>query len=254
MAEADCLQVSNISKSFGGVQAIRRLSFAAKDSMIKAIIGPNGAGKTTLINLLTGFLQVDSGSISFNGVPLNGRRTHEIVSLGISRTFQTVDVFEGMSVIENVMIGSYALSRSGLFSHGLLLPGSRREENNFRAMAMDLLRFVGLDEMADMNADSTSYGDQKKIILARALASNPRLLFLDEPVAGLNETETSKIADVLKEIKSRGVGIILIEHDMRLVMGIADEILVINYGEKLSQGTPEEIKSNDEVIKAYLGN
>jgi branched-chain amino acid transport system ATP-binding protein len=253
MAEVNRLEVSDISKWFGGVHAVSDVSFSARDGVIKAIIGPNGAGKTTLINLLTGFLQVDSGSIHFNDRPINGLRPHKIVSLGISRTFQTVDVFEGMTVLENVMLGSYSLSSTSAFSHAFLFPGARKEEKNFRARAMEFLHFVGLDEIANMEANSTSYGDQKKIVLARALTSNPKLLFLDEPVAGLNETETEKIADILREIKKQGVGIILVEHDMRLVMGIADEILVVNFGTKLCEGAPEEVRNNAEVIKAYLG-
>ncbi len=253
MADLNRLEVRDISKGFGGVQAISQLSFSARDGVIKAIIGPNGAGKTTLINLLTGFLQVDSGSISFNDLPINGLRAHEIVSLGISRTFQTVDVFEGMTVLENVMLGSYLLSSSSTVSHALLLPRARKEDRDCREKAMELLRFVGLQEIANMDANSTSYGDQKKIVLARALASNPKLLFLDEPVAGLNEKETEKIENILKEIKHQGVGIILVEHDMRLVMTIADEILVIDYGQKLCDGTPEEVKNDARVIKAYLG-
>ena len=250
----ELLSVVDLKKAFGGLQAVHNLTFSIRENIIEAIIGPNGAGKTTLINLITGFLHPDEGAILFKGLPLTGLKTHQIVSMGISRTFQMVDIFGKMTVLENIMVGCHSRYSSNLFASGLLLPKSMKEERQFKQRAMELIHLVGLEGSAHAEANSLAYGDQKLVTLAKALASSPALLLLDEPSAGLNETETERFGNMLKTIKTKGIGLIIVEHDMNLVMDTADEILVLNYGRKLAQGAPEDIQKNKEVIDAYLGD
>ncbi|MBW2086383.1 MAG: ABC transporter ATP-binding protein [Deltaproteobacteria bacterium] len=247
------LEISSLSKTFGGLVAIFDLDFTVSRGMIKAIIGPNGAGKTTLFNLISGVLPSDTGEIIFNSQPVTGLKTYQIADRGISRTFQTIELFSEMSVLQNVMIGRHVRTKKGVLSVGLKLPGSRREEKTILEKARYYLEFVGLSHKADQEASSLPLGQQKLLEIARALATEPKLLLLDEPAAGLNETETETAARLFQTIQDAGITIILVEHDMSLVMNVAEEVMVLNYGRKIADDRPEVIRSDPEVINAYLG-
>lgn len=247
------LHVENLEKSFGGVQALKGLSFKVPQGIIKAIIGPNGAGKTTLFNVITGILPPNGGAIALNGISIEGRKAREIARLGVSRTFQNVEVFGRMTVLENVMVGRHIQSRAGIISTGFRLPGMRREERQIRENAMQHLTFVGLENRATELAGNLPLGEQKLLEVARALATDPKMLLLDEPAGGLNTRETEGLAALIHRILEQGITVVLVEHDMNLVMDISDEILVMNFGEKIAEGTPKQIKDDPLVIKAYLG-
>jgi branched-chain amino acid transport system ATP-binding protein len=249
----DILKVTNISKNFGGLQAINRLSFAIPKGQIFSIIGPNGAGKTTVINLVSGLYPAASGEIYFKGRKLNNIRPHRIAYMGITRTFQNIQVFHNMSVRENVMVGMHTRSTCGFFRCLVHTPLVSKEEKIIRKEADGVLEFLRLDSKADRPAAELPYGDQKRLEIARALIANPRLLLLDEPVAGLNLQETEDMSRIIRDINRKGVTIVLVEHDMKLVMGISDTITVLNYGEKIAEGTSEEIQNNSKVVEAYLG-
>jgi len=247
------LHVENLEKSFGGVQALKGLSFKVPQGIIKAIIGPNGAGKTTLFNVITGILPPNGGAIALNGISIEGRKAREIARLGVSRTFQNVEVFGRMTVLENVMVGRHIQSRAGIISTGFRLVGMRREERQIRESAMQHLTFVGLENRATELAGNLPLGEQKLLEVARALATDPKMLLLDEPAGGLNTRETEGLAALIHLILEQGITVVLVEHDMNLVMDISDEILVMNFGEKIAEGTPKQIKDDPLVIKAYLG-
>ena len=247
------LQTAELRKTFGGLMALVNLTFTVEEGRIKAIIGPNGAGKTTLFNVITGMLPPTEGRVTFKGKGINGFKVHEIAAMGISRTFQTVEIFKNMSVMENVMVGRHSRTRSGILRAGLRLWGVRSEEREILKEATEWLEFVGLDMKANANAGSLPLGDQKLLEMARALATEPDLLLLDEPASGLNEVETEKVAQLIYQIRDRGTTVLLVEHDMDLVMKISEEILVLNYGEKIAEGSPEEVKNDQRVIDAYLG-
>ncbi|TQR11639.1 ABC transporter ATP-binding protein [Psychrobacillus soli] len=247
------LELKNITKNFGGISALTDVSFQINEGEIFGLIGPNGAGKTTLFNVITNMFPPTSGEIKFLGDKISGLKPHKITDKGICRTFQNIRLFSQMSVLENVLVGSHCRSKSGVINSVLRTKAQRKEETNSLEAASELLELVGLSMFQDTIAENLAYGQQRRLEIARALASNPKLLLLDEPAAGMNETETESLFDLIKKVQKRGVTVLLIEHDMPFVMKLCDRITVLNFGKKLAEGTPAEIQSNQEVIEAYLG-
>ncbi len=247
------LTVTGLEKRFGGVTAIAGLDFQVEPEIVFAIIGPNGAGKTTLFNLLTSIYEPTAGTVTFDGHELTRLKPYQIARLGVTRTFQNLQVFLNMTVIENVMVGCHLRSRCGIVEAALRLPSVLREEKKVREMAMEALEFCGLEDIANRDASSLPYGMLKKLEVARALAAKPRMLLMDEPAAGLNDTETMVMSNLIRDIRGSGITVLLVEHNMGLVMEVSDRVLVLNYGELLSQGTPQEVQCDPRVIAAYLG-
>jgi branched-chain amino acid transport system ATP-binding protein len=247
------LQLKNLSKHFGGLQVLQDVNFNVPQGGIYGLIGPNGAGKTTVFNLITGLLQPSGGNILFEGRDIGNTPPHKITGLGMARTFQNIRIFKEMTLLENVVVGMHAHLNYGFGGLLLNLGKYRRIELQARERAQELLSWVRLDHKADMLADSLSYGEQRKLEFARALATEPKLLLLDEPVAGMNPAEKTELMTEIVNIKQRGFSIFMIEHDMRFVMGLCDRIAVLNFGRIIAEGTPDQIKSNPEVIEAYLG-
>ncbi len=247
------LELEEVSLTFGGLQAVQAVSLEVPRDVVKAVIGPNGAGKTTLFNLVTGFLSPQRGRILFQGEEIQGRAAHLVARLGIARTFQLVQLFDHLTVLENVMVGRHRLTGGGLVAGALRLPWTRTEERLIREKAWEALEFVGLQDRAHQPAAILPLGLKRLLEIARALASAPRLLLLDEPASGLDALETDRLREMILALKERQVTILLVEHDMGLTMEVADEIAVLNYGRLIADGPPRVIQKNPEVIAAYLG-
>jgi branched-chain amino acid transport system ATP-binding protein len=247
------LEIRNLNKRFGGLHAVNDVSFDVHKGNIKAVIGPNGAGKTTLFNLICGALPANSGHVTFDSRAILGFKPYQIAGCGISRTFQNIKMFPGMTALENVMVGLHTKSKSGFWAGMLQLPATKAEQRQVKERAYELLELLDIAQFADIEASSLAFGQQRAVEFARALASDPTLLLLDEPAAGLNIYETAEVARLITKIQQQGVTVLLVEHDMSLVMDISDEIVVLSFGQHIAEGTPSEIQHNPEVIQIYLG-
>ena len=253
MSTPTVLKVANVSKRFGGLQALNDVGITIQQGQVYGLIGPNGAGKTTFFNVITGLYTPDSGSFELGGVPYKPEAVHQVAKAGIARTFQNIRLFAEMTALENVMVGRHVRTHSGLIGAVLRTGGFRREEREITDRARELLAYVGIERYADFKARTLSYGDQRRLEIARALATDPKLIALDEPAAGMNATEKVVLRELIDRIRNDKRTILLIEHDVKLVMGLCDRVTVLDYGKQIAEVTPADVQRNELVIEAYLG-